>query len=77
METILDLKQCNFINKFLKLDVNVLIGIVKRDPSIATYMFETISDNLLKVLDRIEAIHTLIDEELSVLFGPEGSWTSG
>ncbi len=76
METILDLKQCNFINKFLKLDVNVLIGIVKRDPSIATYMFETISDNLLKVLDRIEAIHTLIDEELSVLFGPEGSWTS-
>ncbi len=39
-------------------------------------MFETISDNLLKVLDRIEAIHTLIDEELSVLFGQEGSWTS-
>ncbi|MCU0844262.1 MAG: cyclic nucleotide-binding domain-containing protein [Spirochaetes bacterium] len=76
METILDLKQCNFINKFIKLDINVLIGVVKRDPSIATYMFETISDNLLKVLDRIEAIHTLIDDELTVLFGQEGSWTS-
>ncbi len=76
MESLVDMKLCGFLNKFLRLDPGVFGPVIKRDPSIAVYLFETIADNLMKVLGRIEAIHTEIEEELSLLFASEGSWTS-
>lgn len=76
MEAIVDLKQCAFINRFIKMESSLLSSIIKKDPTIAIYMYEVLADNLMKVLNRVEAIHNEIDEEMALLFGPEGSWTS-
>lgn len=76
MESLLDIKQCNFIQKIISLEEGILTAAINRDPSIPIYMFETVSENLLKALDRIEAIHNEIDEELAMLFGENPSWTS-
>ena len=76
IESLVDMKQCNFINRLIRLDGSVVTAIIKGGPAIPVYMFETISENLIKVLDRIEAVHNVIDEELSLLFGADGSWIS-
>lgn len=76
IESLLDLKQCNFLKKIIYLDPGILSSIIKKDPAIPIYMFEVLSDNLMKVFDRIEGIHNEIDEELSLLFKSDASWTA-
>ncbi len=76
MENLVDTKQCNFLKKFINLDNKLLGAMIKSDPTIALYIFTCVTDNLLKVLDRIESIHNTIDEELTYLFGAESSWSS-
>jgi hypothetical protein len=76
IQSIIDEKQCAHVKKFLQLDKNTFANLIKEDPSILQNMIETISDNLIKVLDRIYAVHTEIDSELETLFGPKSSWSS-
>jgi CRP-like cAMP-binding protein len=75
LESLVDMKQCNFIKKILKLDPKLIHAVTKTDASISTHMFETLSENLLSILDRIEAVYNEIDEEISILFGDESSWS--
>ncbi|MDY6968461.1 MAG: hypothetical protein SVR08_07400 [Spirochaetota bacterium] len=74
LETLIDIKQCKFIRKLLKLKSNTFLMIAKEDPSISESMYESLSENLIKVLDRIEAIQYEIENELTTLFGSENSW---
>ncbi len=76
IQSIIDQKQCDQVKKFLKLDKNVFTGLLKEDPSILQNMVEIISDNLIKALDRIYAVHNEIDLELETLFGQKASWSS-
>jgi hypothetical protein len=76
IQSIIDAKQCAQVKKFLQLDKNTFANLIKEDPSILQNMIETISDNLIKVLDRIYAVHTEIDSELDTLFGQKSSWSS-
>ncbi len=76
LESLIDLKQSNFFKKLLAVSPNLLESMIREKPDIATFIFETISDDLLKVLDRIEAVANEIEEEFSVFFGSESSWTS-
>jgi len=76
LESLIDLKQSSFFKKFLGVSNNILETMIREKPDIAIYMFEIVSENLLKVLDRIEAVANEIEEELGVIFGPESSWTS-
>ncbi|MFH0976592.1 MAG: hypothetical protein V1874_12490 [Spirochaetota bacterium] len=75
LKSIIDEKQCSHVKKFLQMDKNVFSSLVKEDPSILHNMIETISDNLIKVFDRIFAVHTEIDLELETLFGSKSSWS--
>jgi hypothetical protein len=76
IQSIIDQKQCDQVKKFLNLDKNVFSGLLKEDPSILQNMVETISDNLIRALDRIYAVHNEIDIELETLFGLKSSWSS-
>ncbi|MFW5771160.1 MAG: Crp/Fnr family transcriptional regulator [Spirochaetota bacterium] len=76
MESLIDIKQCNFLRRFVGLDNKLLGAMIHADPTIPTYIFTCVTDNLLKVLERIENIHNSIDEELSYLFGADSSWAS-
>ncbi len=74
LESLVDTREINFFKKLLKLDTNLLKTVVRADFSILTYMYEILSENLLRLLDRIEAVHNEIDEEISILFDDEASW---
>ena len=76
IQSIIDAKQCAQVKKFLQLDKGTFANLVKEDPSILQNMIETISDNLIRVLDRIYAVHAEIDSELENLFGQKSSWSS-
>ena len=76
LESLIDLKQLSFFKKILNIGSVILEAMIKDKPDVAIYMFEVVSDNLLKVLDRIEAVANEIEEELAVFFGSESSWTS-
>ncbi len=75
IQSIIDDKQCSHVKKFLQLEKNTFANLIKEDPSILQNMVETISDNLIKVLDRVYAVHTEIDLELETLFGQKSSWS--
>jgi hypothetical protein len=75
IQSIIDEKQCSHVKKFLQLDKNTFANLIKEDPSILQNMIETVSDNLIKVLDRIYAVHTEIDLELETIFGQKSSWS--
>lgn len=74
LESLIDTRLDSFLKKLLKVSPNVLGAMIKEDHTIGTYIFEVLSENLLKVLDRIEAISNEINEELSQLFHAEDSW---
>jgi hypothetical protein len=74
LESLVDMRQCNFMSRLGRLDPNTLLPVMRADPAIPAYIFETLAENLMKVLDRIEVIHTSIDEELSQLYGAQESW---
>ena len=76
LESLVDIKQCKFIRRILKLNPKTFLMITTEDPSISEYMFEALSENYIKVLDRIEAIQYETDSELSTLLGAENSWSS-
>lgn len=76
LESLVDYKQCQLIKKFLKLNSQVLGAVSKGDPSIIADMYDILSDNLLKILDRIDSIHREIDSELSAILGGDSSWSS-
>ena len=76
IESLIDLKQSSFFKKLLGYNPGILESIIKDKPDIAIYMFEIVSENLLKVLDRIEAIANEIEEELNTLFSGDVSWTA-
>ncbi|TAL39172.1 MAG: cyclic nucleotide-binding domain-containing protein [Spirochaetes bacterium] len=76
LESLVDMRQCTFLTQISNLDPGLLQPIINSDPAIPSYIFETVAENLIKVLDRIEAIHNEIDEELSQLFGSEASWVT-
>jgi len=75
LESLIDLKQSSFFKKFLGVSANLLEAIIRDKPDIAIFIFEIISDYLLKVLDRVEAVANEIEEEFTILFGNESSWT--
>jgi CRP-like cAMP-binding protein len=75
IQSIIDEKQCSHVKKFLQLDKNTFANLIKEDPSILQNMIETVSDNLIKVLDRIYAVHTEIDLALETIFGQKSSWS--
>lgn len=72
VESLVDIKQCNFLKKIVGLDNQLLIPMFKSDPNIPIYIFNCASENLVKLLDRIESVHTEIDAELEYLFGSNG-----
>ncbi len=72
VESLVDIKQCNFLKKIVGLDNQLLIPMFKSDPNIPIYIFNCASENLVKLLDRIESVHTEIDAELEYLFGANG-----
>ena len=76
LESLIDLKQMSFFKRLLSVGPSILEAMIKDKPDVAIYMFEVVSENLLKVLDRIEAVANEIEEELSVFFGTESSWTA-
>ncbi len=76
LESLIDLKQSSFFKKILGISNNLLEAMIREKSDIAIYMFETVSESLLKVLDRIEAVVYEIEEELDLIFGQESSWTS-
>lgn len=76
LESLIDLKQSNFFKKLLAVSPNLLEALIKDKQDIAIFIFETISEYLLKVLDRIEAVANEIEDELILLFGNDSSWTS-
>ncbi len=76
MESLIDQKQCQLIKKILKINPKIFGAMIKTDPSILVDMFELLTDNLFKVLDRIESIRNEIDNKLQTIFGHESSWSS-
>jgi len=72
VENLVDIKQCNFLKKIVGLDNQFLIPMFRSDPNIPIYVFNCASENLVKLLDRIESVHTEIDVELEYLFGTNG-----
>ena len=72
VESLVDIKQCNFLKKIVGLDNQLLIPMFRSDPNIPIYIFNCASENLVKLLDRIESVHTEIDAELEYLFGTNG-----
>lgn len=72
VQSLIEPKQCALVKKFLKADKNSFTNIIKEDPSILQNMMEIVTDNLIKVLDRIYAVHEEIDTELEILFGSTG-----
>ncbi|MCX7678828.1 MAG: cyclic nucleotide-binding domain-containing protein [Spirochaetes bacterium] len=75
LETLIDLRQASFFKKFLGLSNAMLESMIREKPDIAIYMFEIVSENLLKVLDRLEAVANEIDELLKIIFGIDSSWS--
>ncbi len=75
LESLIDLRQASFFKKFLGVSSPTLETMIREKPDIAIYMFEIVSEHLLKVLDRIEAVSNEIDEMLNMLFGNESSWS--
>ncbi|MDY6933771.1 MAG: hypothetical protein SVZ03_06050 [Spirochaetota bacterium] len=76
IESLVDTKQCKFIQKFLKLRVKTFASIINEDSSICEDMIDILSDNIIKILDRIESIQKEIDKEMTNLFGSDLSWSS-
>ncbi len=76
LDSMLDIKQNAFLKRLLQLNPKLIGEMVRADPEVAVYMFETLSDNLLKVLSRIEAISNEIKDELALLYDNEESWSS-
>ncbi|HQL44522.1 MAG TPA: cyclic nucleotide-binding domain-containing protein [Spirochaetota bacterium] len=72
VENLIDSNQCNFLKKIVTMDNQLLITMFQNDPTIPVYMFNCISENLVKLLDRIESIHNEIDVEMDYLFGKDG-----
>lgn len=72
VESLVDIKQCNFLKKIVGIDNQLLIPMFRSDPNIPVYIFNCASENLVKLLDRIESVHTEIDAELEYLFGING-----
>lgn len=72
VESLVDIRQCNFLKKIVGLDNQLLIPMFRSDPNIPIYIFNCASENLVKLLDRIESVHTEIDSELEYLFGTNG-----
>ena len=76
IESVIDFKQCQFTKKLLKVNPKIFGAIIREDSSIITDIYDIISVNLIKILDRIEIIHNEIDNELTRIFGPDSSWTA-
>ena len=72
VESLVDIKQCNFLKKIVGMGNQLLIPMFRSDPNIPIYIFNCASENLVKLLDRIESVHTEIDAELEYLFGTNG-----
>jgi hypothetical protein len=76
VETLFDRELYTFFKRFLKLDRNIFAHVVKGDPEIAIYIFEKVSSNLVKVIDKIAMIHESVAEEMELLYGKEESWST-
>ncbi len=48
VESLIDIKQCNFLKKIVGLDNQLLIPMFRSDPNIPIYIFNCASENLVK-----------------------------
>lgn len=69
-------KYDDFILKTIQLEQNVVVSMFKSDPTMASSMYDGLSESFLSTLDRIEKIGDFVDKELAILFGDADSWAS-
>ncbi len=69
-------KYDDFILKTLQLDQNVVVSMFKSDPTMASSMYDGLSDSLIASLERVEKISHFVDNEMAILFGDDDSWAS-
>ncbi|MBP7735376.1 MAG: cyclic nucleotide-binding domain-containing protein [Spirochaetes bacterium] len=69
-------KYDDFILRTLQLDQNVVISMFRSDPTMASSMYDGLSESLISSLDRVQEICHFVDNELAILFGDDDSWAS-
>jgi hypothetical protein len=69
-------KYDDFILKTLQLEQNVVVSMFKSDPSMASSMYDGLSESFNGILDRVDKICHFVDNELTILFGDSDSWAS-
>ncbi|MBN2159411.1 MAG: cyclic nucleotide-binding domain-containing protein [Spirochaetes bacterium] len=66
----------DFILKTIQLEQKVVVPMFKADPTMASSMYDGLTESFTATLDRIEKIGHFADKELSILFGDADSWAS-
>ncbi|MGL4370272.1 MAG: hypothetical protein ACRCUT_11475, partial [Spirochaetota bacterium] len=69
VETLIDRDLYAFFKRFLKIDKNIFAHLIKADPEIAIFIFNKVSANLVRIIDKISLVYDSIDEEMEILFG--------
>lgn len=64
------------IKKILKLDPQVMAGVIKSDPEIAVLVFSSIAAAVNGVLDNVHEVMEKVNQKSRVLFGSSDSWAS-
>lgn len=69
-------KYDDFILKTLQLEQNVVVAMFKSDSTMASSMYDGLTESFISALNRVEKICHFVDNELAVLFGDDDSWAS-
>ncbi len=62
------------IKKLLKLDPQLMAGVIKGDPEIGVSMFASIASAVDAVLDNVHSVTEKINQKLKDFYGPSASW---
>jgi CRP-like cAMP-binding protein len=66
----------DFILRTLQLEQNVVVSMFRSDSSMASSMYDGLTESFIGALDRVEKICHYVDNELAILFRDSDSWTS-
>ena len=66
----------DFILRTLQLEQNVVVSMFKSDSTMASSMYDGLTDSFIGSLDRVEKLCHYVDIELGILFGDSDSWAS-
>ncbi len=69
-------KYDDFIMRTLQMEQNVVVSMFRSDATMASSMYDGLTESFMSSLERIEKICHFVDNELAILFGDDDSWAS-